>query len=386
MLGPGEPILVGASGGGDSTALVLLLTDVARLQGRRLVACVVDHALREGSDADAQRAAQIVADLGAEVRVRRVSWPEGPRLAQAHARRARYAALADCARDTGTSVVFLGHTRDDQAETSWMRSEAGSGDRGLAAMDALSPCPVWPEGRELALARPLLGVRRQDLRALLRDAGVPWLEDPANALDRFARTRARAAIAASGETDRLVAASGAARIAAAALDRAAMDLVRACVLFEDGAVRSDLQPDSTDPAPIRALAALACAAGGAEREPSPAGAARILARLERGEGGGLAGACLRPGPPLRIVRDPGGLNGRRGGVSPLPRQAIPAGEDYVWDNRLRLRASGLGWSIAPGPAGAPDIRSGEGAVELRWLVEARVRRLLWRAGDWFQGP
>jgi tRNA(Ile)-lysidine synthase len=39
--------------------------------------------------------------------------------------------------------------------------------------------------------RPLLGVRRTDLRVLLGSAGLPWREDPTNGSDAFARNRIR---------------------------------------------------------------------------------------------------------------------------------------------------------------------------------------------------
>ena len=58
-----------------------------------------------------------------------------------------------------------------------------------------APSPVWPEGRGLFLLRPLLAVRRAELRAWLSAEGERWIDDPANDDPRFARTLARRALA-----------------------------------------------------------------------------------------------------------------------------------------------------------------------------------------------
>ena len=81
-------------------------------------------------------------------------------------------------------------------ETVLMRAAAGSNWRGLAGMAPLAPVPLWPEGRGLMLARPLLGARREALRKMLRARGAEWIEDPANADPAFERVRARAALSA----------------------------------------------------------------------------------------------------------------------------------------------------------------------------------------------
>src|SRR5207249_4620731 len=60
---PGAPIVVGASGGPDSTALLAALATV--LPGARLHAVYVDHGLRAGTDAEARLVAGSAAALGA---------------------------------------------------------------------------------------------------------------------------------------------------------------------------------------------------------------------------------------------------------------------------------------------------------------------------------
>src|SRR5207249_4140990 len=76
----------------------------------------------------------------------------------------------------------LGHTRDDQAETVLLRLVRGAGPRGLAGM--------YP--RKGHIIRPLLGVRRQELRAWLHDQRITFAEDETNADVTIPRNRVRA--------------------------------------------------------------------------------------------------------------------------------------------------------------------------------------------------
>ena len=107
------------------------------------------------------------------------------------ARKARYALLVQAAQEAGARFILTGHTLEDQAETLEMRlarqpSGIGGAHRGLAGMAAASLL-----GRECWLVRPLLGVRRAMLRALLAAAGIGWTDDPSNDDVRFERVRVR---------------------------------------------------------------------------------------------------------------------------------------------------------------------------------------------------
>src|SRR5690606_14092205 len=188
----GGTVIVALSGGGDSLALLHLLKDA--LGAPRLHAVVIDHALRAGSADDARTAHGLALSAGVEAEIVTLDWPAGPSRAQSAARDARYAALCERTRALGARAIAAGHTRDDQAETVLLRAERGSGWRGLAGMAPFAPAPIWPEGRELWLARPLLALRREALRAYLRERGAPWIEDPANVNPDFARVRARQAL------------------------------------------------------------------------------------------------------------------------------------------------------------------------------------------------
>jgi len=100
---------------------------------------------------------------------------------QDHARNARHAALRSEAARVGASVIALGHTADDQAETVLMRLLAGASPAGLQAMAE----------RERGLARPILRVWREATVAYCAALGIEPLIDASNEDPRFLRSRVR---------------------------------------------------------------------------------------------------------------------------------------------------------------------------------------------------
>ena len=178
------------SGGGDSSALLHLLADLAGTQSRSLHALIVDHGLRAQSRSEAELAAARAEALGAEARILSA---DIARATQAGARTARHRLLAAACHELGAQTLFLGHTRDDVIETVLMRLARDGSGRRLAVMGARDPSPLWPEGRGLILARPLIDVSRTALRAFLRERGADWIEDPSNTDRQHERVRVRSA-------------------------------------------------------------------------------------------------------------------------------------------------------------------------------------------------
>ncbi|WP_197322242.1 tRNA lysidine(34) synthetase TilS [Saccharomonospora sp. NB11] len=235
-LASGE-LAVAVSGGADSLALVEAAAHTARRRDLRVCALVVDHRLQDGSADVAEVAAQESMRLGAhtaKVLPVTVSGPGGP---EAAARRARYAVLREHAGE-GT-LVLLGHTLDDQAETVLLGLGRGSGSRSLAGMRPLDP--PW--------ARPLLRTPRAVTRAACEELGLtPW-EDPHNADRRFRRVRVRHEVLPLLED---VLAGGVAE----ALARTARQLREDCEALD--AVAEDVARQARDGAALR-VAVLAAA-------------------------------------------------------------------------------------------------------------------------------
>ncbi len=327
------PIAVGMSGGGDSTALMLAALAWARCAGRPVVALIVDHRLQPDSAVWAAAAAAAARRRGADARV--LVW-EGDKPhagLPAAARRARHAMLAGGARAAGARVLLLGHTADDLDEAAWMRGRGST----VSSPREWAPSPAWPEGRELFLLRPWLGVRRAELRLALGLAGEGWIEDPANGDLAYARARARQALAQDPVRDLMRPDAGDGGLAALAR-LARCDAAGTVVIARRHLI------DAGPGVAARFLAAASVCAGGGDRLPRTRQLVGLAARLGEGEPlvAGLAGARLQAGEDLLVFREPG--EARRAGAGALE---LPPGAVQVWDGRFEALAESPGWSLRP---------------------------------------
>jgi len=178
-------VVVGVSGGCDSTALLFLLHHHAiQLKIRRLVIAHVNYGLR-GSDSDADEALvrSFGEKLGHEVFVRSM---EGHSLdepgMEEWARSERYRFFDEIRREHGCSLIVTGHTLEDQAETVLMRLLRGSGMNGLRGI-----APMRGDG----VVRPLLNLRKAELAAWLDEKGISYRYDRSNGDTRLLRNRIR---------------------------------------------------------------------------------------------------------------------------------------------------------------------------------------------------
>ena len=173
-------VLVGFSGGLDSTVLLHALAQLSNQRKAGLQAIHVHHGLQPAADQWAEHCTDVCSALDVPLRVVRVAVrrDSGHGL-EAAARAARYAAFAEELQ--AGEVLATAHHLDDQSETFLLRALRASGPDGLAAMQ---------EWRDFALGhhwRPLLPVRRDELLAHARLHQLQWIDDPSNAdhvLDR----------------------------------------------------------------------------------------------------------------------------------------------------------------------------------------------------------
>ena len=260
VLRPGEKALVAVSGGGDSTAMLLALSRLAPAAGWSLTVAHFDHMLRSREEAaeDAAFVSRLSSQLGLPMVcgrgdvARRVK-TKGESVEQA-ARVLRYRFLATQARTTGATVVLLGHTLDDQAETVLLHLIRGSGVDGLAGM---RPRSAWPFGRGPDAGRPVLALRREEMRRYCREHRVEPRDDPTNELLLATRNRARHDVmpALRGLNPRVDEAL--ARLATAAADDAAVlrataeNALNAIAQVNDGYLSLDITGFQAIPAALR---------------------------------------------------------------------------------------------------------------------------------------
>lgn len=192
---PQDKLAVAVSGGADSMALLDLARLYAKERGMKLTALTVDHGLRAGS---AEEAKKVGAWCTAHAIQHHILVWQGDKPAtgiQDAARDARRRLLCDACYKNGIEVLLLGHQADDQAETILMRLQRGTGLRGLLGMRDVT----HDDATEVTILRPLLSLRRKDLRDYCVQNAISFVDDPSNDDPAFERVRVRKALEALPE-------------------------------------------------------------------------------------------------------------------------------------------------------------------------------------------
>lgn len=260
---PGDRLVLAVSGGSDSTALLILAAAIWERSDAgigNLAVVAVDHGLREESAREARTAVELANGIGiVRAEVRPVSVARTGNVLDA-ARAARLEALLGAATSFGASSIALGHQADDCAEGVLIGLERGG---GIDSLMTLVPRRDFDEG--VALCRPLLRIRRQALRDLLGALGIPWIEDPSNAVRSRGRMRSDPSLAAL--VDRI--AAGSVRLAEDADELSRIREEGVARILGEGAHRLDRAEFDAMPPVIRreALARLARGVGATISQP-----------------------------------------------------------------------------------------------------------------------
>ena len=347
LAGRGDRVVVALSGGPDSVALVHILLELDR-DGELTVAGAahLNHQLR-GADADTdeQFCRDLAAALGLALEVGRVDVRalaiEQGRSVEDAARIARYAFLERAADGLRAAVVAVGHSRDDQAETFLLRLIRGSGPRGLAA--------ILP--RAGRVVRPLLDVRRVELRAYVAERGIRYRDDATNADVGIPRNRVRHELIpylqrefSPGIVDVLAREAAIARDDEGRLQAEAIDLAASVVLRNrDGAQVEVKALTSLHPALAARVARIALSRLAAERF---LGFDHIDALLEFARSGA-------PGAALSLPGQQAVHRGDRLELRPEPSRGEGTRFEFPLSipGEVTLRSSG--WTISAQPLEAP---------------------------------
>ena len=177
MLVAAPQILVGYSGGLDSTLLLHVLASDPQLIDK-LEVLHVHHGLSEHAGYWQQRCESFCKRYGLSLMTHHANLKLGPNLEE-EARHVRYAAFAAALRPQGCLV--LAHHRDDQAETLLLALCRGTGLTGLVGMPLVR---AFAEGQ---LLRPFLHLERKTLNQYAKAHELTWISDESNENTQYSR-------------------------------------------------------------------------------------------------------------------------------------------------------------------------------------------------------
>ena len=174
---------LGLSGGLDSMVLLDAIVQLSRQHPLPpLKAIHVHHGLHADADRWTAHCVRECAARKVPLHIERVQLPAGGSIEEL-ARDARYGVFERLLQPG--HWLLLAHHADDQLETLMFRLLRGTGLRGLAGMPRQRPVGAGQ------LLRPLLPWPRRQLEDWARSQQLDWIEDPANADPRYARTALR---------------------------------------------------------------------------------------------------------------------------------------------------------------------------------------------------
>jgi tRNA(Ile)-lysidine synthase len=187
MIGCGEGIVVGISGGPDSVCLLHVLNNLRQRFSIKLYAVHINHMLRGyEAEGDAAYVKQLCDGLGVKlfaksIDIKAVSKQNGISLESA-GREERYKFFFEVLNNTGSSKIAVAHNMNDQAETVLMHFIRGSGLEGLSGMKPM---------REDGVIRPLIEIERADIEKYCMENDLKPRLDKSNLETTFTRNRIR---------------------------------------------------------------------------------------------------------------------------------------------------------------------------------------------------
>ncbi len=186
MIQNGDRILVGLSGGADSTALLYALSVLADSLKITVVAAHLNHGIR-GLEAlrDKNHSEKFAGKLGVPFASKDVSVPE---YAKSHklseemaARVLRYDFFKEVCDEYNCNKIAVAHNKNDSIETILLNIIRGSGSK---AMDGIKPV----NGNVI---RPLIETSREEIENFLGENNIDYVTDSTNLEDSYARNIVR---------------------------------------------------------------------------------------------------------------------------------------------------------------------------------------------------
>lgn len=186
-----ERMLVGLSGGADSTCLLLAMCRMGEIYGFKVSALHVNHMIRHGeADRDEQFARLLCERMNVEFFCERIDVPQISKQTgesiELCARNCRYRAFEKVCAENKITHVATAHNACDNAETTLFNLARGTGMKGLCGIPAKRILC-----KNVIVVRPLIYVQRTQIEEYLSDLSQDFVVDSTNGDTDYTRNYIR---------------------------------------------------------------------------------------------------------------------------------------------------------------------------------------------------
>ena len=183
-------ILVGFSGGADSSALLYMLKAYSSQSGAKIYAAHLNHGIRgEEADRDENFCREFAKKLDVEFFSLRLDIPTIAKASgesiESAARRARYDFFSKLMLEHSIPILATAHNADDNLETVLFNLARGTGLSGLCGIPASRPADNG------IVIRPILALEKKDIIAFCKEHNINYVTDSTNADNEYTRNKIR---------------------------------------------------------------------------------------------------------------------------------------------------------------------------------------------------
>ena len=189
-LKPDTPILIGLSGGADSSALLLMLKIYSEQSGAKIYAAHLNHGIRGAeADRDEQFCEKLARSLDIEffsikLNIPKIARESGESIESA-ARRERYDFFNRIMLERSIPILATAHNADDNLETVIFNLTRGSGLSGLCGIPDSRPTENG------IVIRPILSMEKKDIVEFCKKNNINYVTDSTNADNDYTRNKIR---------------------------------------------------------------------------------------------------------------------------------------------------------------------------------------------------
>ena len=184
------PILVGLSGGADSSALLYMLKAYSEQSGAKIYAAHLNHGIRgEEADRDERFCKELCKSLKIDFFAKRLCIPEIAKQSaesiESAARNARYDFFNELMLKNSIPILATAHNADDNLETVIFNLARGAGLSGLCGIPDSRPTENG------VVIRPILSMEKKSILAFCEAYGISYVTDSTNADNEYTRNKIR---------------------------------------------------------------------------------------------------------------------------------------------------------------------------------------------------